>query len=412
MHFYFVDRLDAAPRSAFAFRPGVGAMIEPLLTSNTALSTRATRRLAISLGRAGRHAAARGIDPAPVRAGRCRGLELLWRPAGEGRDRSEARVWPGAGGAEPRQGGRSGAPPRAGHEALRRPLRRRAPHHAAARQLRLRPRQRLPARHLVVLPRPPVLQLGAGLAALPRGHRRDDGHARSSARRAGDLQRRDPARPGGLPQPDRTPHARYGAAIRGRLPGARQGQGRRRPSAASPTRCRSARRRSPATSCPWPPRRTSTTPINGLTLLRYHVLASQPDVPVRSARHRRSHGRRGARRRSLLPRRAGLPARFAAARYRGDARGAGARRVARRAGPTGSGNRRGSRRLRRSAGTVRQPPDRLRRRRRARHGRGRARRPRRHPGDALRTRMLWLRCWTRRATRTWGIPSSSACSPS
>src|SRR5215217_7408462 len=98
--------------------------------------------------------------------------------------------------------------------------------------------------------------------------------------------------------------------------------------AAWPTPCRSALRRSLATSCRWPPRRTSTTrsmgspcsatmsspasqtsppksapsdlkraqevaryvlplatpahlyhTINGLTLLRYHVLASQPDVP-------------------------------------------------------------------------------------------------------------------------------------
>ena len=40
-------------------------------------------------------------------------------------------------------------------------------------------------------------------------------------------ERRDPARPGGVPQPDRHPRARYGTAVRGRFPGARQGQGTR-----------------------------------------------------------------------------------------------------------------------------------------------------------------------------------------
>ena len=97
--------------------------------------------------------------------------------------------------------------------------------------------------------------------------------------------------------------------------------------------------------------------VNGLTLLRYHVLASQPDVP---AEVRAIVDRMVAEVLAVDPYflgAPGYPARSAAARYRRDARGAGARRVARRAGATGS--RKPPRRcdaFDEALGTVRQPP--------------------------------------------------------
>ena len=107
-----------------------------------------------------------------------------------------------------------------------------------------------------------------------------DGHARLPGAPTRDLPGGDRAQPGGLPPPDRilTPDLQrdYAAVFPARAKA--QGAGRR--AAGWPTPSRSGPRRSPATSCRWRHRPTSTTRSMALTLLRYYVLANQPDAPT------------------------------------------------------------------------------------------------------------------------------------
>ena len=107
----------------------------------------------------------------------------------------------------------------------------------------------------------------------------------------------------------------------------RKRRGRRRNSEL-PMQSRSGHRRWRAMCCRWRHRRTSTTRSTALTLLRYYVLANQPDVPARGSRHRQPNGRPSPRGRSLFPRGANVSARFADAGCCRNDRGSGACQVA------------------------------------------------------------------------------------
>ena len=144
--------------------------------------------------------------------------------------------------------------------ALRRSLRRRAPHDLAARQFHLRARQRLagspsgrsstPTRFYnseQVSQRYREVS-GDGRWSRPISRRRS---SRSTAPQSSEAWRATAA--------DRDPLSRRLAGLHAGLPGARQGEGRRGGAPRSPTRCRRRRRRSRATSCRWPHRRTSIT---------------------------------------------------------------------------------------------------------------------------------------------------------
>ena len=154
--------------------------------------------------------------------------------------------------------------------------------------------------------------------------------------------------------------------------------------------------------------------VNGLTLLRYHVLANQPDVPTEV---RDIVDRMVDEVLAVDPYFLGAPGfpldlRLLDTGETLEAQALG--RVARRAGPTGAAAETAaardafdealgpydSRLIGYDADAERVMAEAVRAvlavdaRRRSR------------------TRMRWPRCSTRRATRTWGIPSSSGCSPS
>ena len=162
------------------------------------------------------------------------------------------------------EGRRSGRPPGARVEALQRSLRRRASHHPPARHFYVRAGQRLPPGDLVVLPLPPVLQLGAGLPALPRGLRRDvmvtpDLPEPQLADLSAAIERslEGYRRLTEILTPD------FAARLRQRLPRARKGNSAGAESRGSPARSRNGRRKSRATSCRWRRRLTSITRSTG-----------------------------------------------------------------------------------------------------------------------------------------------------
>ena len=155
---------------------------------------------------------------------------------------------------------------------------------------------------------PPVLQLGAGLPALSRGHRRVDGDARSaracSAIYDAAIQRSFAGyrRLTEILTPDFA--ARYGSVFPARV----KGEGRRREQRVADAVQKRAQEVARYVLPLATPAHLYHT-VNGLTLLRYHVLANQPDAPAEVRYIVDRMVGRGAGGRSVLPRRAGLSAR-------------------------------------------------------------------------------------------------------